>query len=100
MSATASSTTDAAIALGIASTAMRFARTPEAQVERWLRVLRLHGEAGLALQALGVGEGRLRSPVGSGALAKATTRGDDRDVVGEVMAHARRIAADRGATCC
>jgi hypothetical protein len=99
VSATASSTTDAAIALGIASTAMRFARTPEAQAERWLRVLRLHGEAGLALQALGVGEGRLRSPAGSGALGKAAaTRGDDRDVVGEVIAYARRIAANRGAT--
>lgn len=94
----ASSTPDAAIALGIASTAMRFARTPEAQAERWLRVLRLHGEAGLALQALGVGEGRLRAPVGPSAFTRAAAvRGDDRDVVGEVIAHAGRIAAARGA---
>lgn len=50
---------DAAIVLGIASTAMPFARTPEAEAERWLRILRLHGEAGAALQALGVSEGRL-----------------------------------------
>jgi hypothetical protein len=93
-----SSTPDAAIALGIASTAIRFARTPEAQAERWLRVLRLHGEAGLALQALGVGEGRLRTPAGSGTFGQAAaTRGDDRDVVGEVIAHARRIAAARDA---
>jgi hypothetical protein len=50
---------DAAIVLGIASTAMPFARTPEAEAERWLRIMRLHGEAGAALQALGVSEGRL-----------------------------------------
>jgi hypothetical protein len=50
---------DAAIVLGIASTAMPFAGTPEAEAERWLRILRLHGEAGAALQALGVSEGRL-----------------------------------------
>ena len=47
---------DAAIALGIASTAMPFARTPEEEVERWLRVLRLHGQVGITLQALGVSE--------------------------------------------
>ncbi len=50
---------DAAIVLGIASTAMPFARTAEAEAERWLRILRLHGDAGAALQAIGVGEGRL-----------------------------------------
>jgi hypothetical protein len=87
---------DAAMVLGIASTAMPFARTPEAQAERWLRILRLHGDAGVALQALGVGEGRLRAPV-EGAVSKnaTSTRGDDRDMVGQVAAHARRIAGER-----
>ena len=47
---------DAAIALGIASTAMPFARTRVDEVERWLRVLRLHGRVGIELQALGVTE--------------------------------------------
>jgi hypothetical protein len=47
--------------LGIASTAMPFARTPLGEAERWLRVLRLHGEAGETLQALGVSEGPLRA---------------------------------------
>jgi ATP-dependent Clp protease ATP-binding subunit ClpA len=50
---------DAAIVLGMASTAMPFARSPEAEAERWLRILRVHGEAGAALHALGVSEGRL-----------------------------------------
>ena len=35
---------DAAIVLGIAATAMPFARTPDEELERWLRLLRLHGE--------------------------------------------------------
>jgi hypothetical protein len=86
---------DAAVVLGIASTAMPFARTPEAQAERWLRILRLHGEAGAALQALGVGEGRLRIGV-EGVGRTESTRGDDRDMVGQVTAHARQIARQRG----
>jgi hypothetical protein len=86
--------------LGIASTAMPFARTPEAQAERWLRVLRLHGQAGVALQALGVGEGPLRAPAegrAGSAAVPAVDRGDDRDMVAQVTAHARRIAEERGA---
>ena len=59
MSAVPTLAPDAAIVLGIASTAMPFARTPEDEAERWLRVLRLHGEVGVALQALGVSEGSL-----------------------------------------
>jgi hypothetical protein len=52
---------EAAIALGIASTAMGFALTPQESAEQWLRILRLHGKAGVALQALGVAEGRLKT---------------------------------------
>ena len=52
---------DAEIVLGIASTAMPFARSAEEQAERWLRVLRLHGEVGIALQALGVSEESARA---------------------------------------
>jgi hypothetical protein len=88
---------DAAVVLGLASTAMPFARNPAAQAERWLRILRLHGEAGAALQALGVGEGPLRAPAQDAPASSEATRGDDRDMVGQVTAYARHIADERGA---
>jgi hypothetical protein len=85
--------------LGIASTAMPFARTSEDEAERWLRVLRLHGEVGIALQALGVSEGSLQVQ-GEGADRERAnpTSGDDRDVVARVTEDAAHIASRRGAT--
>jgi hypothetical protein len=89
---------DAAIVLGIASTAMPFARTPEAEAERWLRVLRAHGEAGIALQALGVSEGSLRAPGEDSGRERSGPAGvDDRDAVAQVTEHAVHIASRRGA---
>jgi hypothetical protein len=90
---------DAAIILGIASTAMPFARTPEDEVERWLRVLRLHGQVGIALQALGVSESTLPVARDDADREPAATRaGGDPDAVAHVTEQAVRIAADRGAT--
>jgi hypothetical protein len=88
---------DAAIVLGIASTAMPFARTPEDEVERWLRLLRLHGQVGAALQALGVSEGAL--PEQAGTTHEPTVGGvvDDHDAVARVSEHAVLLAAERGA---
>jgi hypothetical protein len=43
----------------LAGTAMPFARSAADEAERWLRALRLHGQVGSALQALGVGEAPL-----------------------------------------
>jgi hypothetical protein len=89
---------DAAIVLGIASTAMPFARTPGDAAERWLRVLRLHGEAGAALQALGVSEGPLRAPGETEHEWAGPASADDRDAVAQVTEHAVHIASRRGAT--
>jgi hypothetical protein len=98
---------DAAIALGIASTAMPFARTPDDQVERWLRVLRLHGQVGIALQAIGVSEVPLSGAddashhaggtgsAGSGTSAGGAVSAADRDAVARVTEHAVRIADER-----
>lgn len=91
--------TDAGMALGLASTAMPFAASRRAEALRWLRILRLHGEAARVLCALGVGE----TPLPERAVAAA---GDDvdqddrkaRDSVGAVSESAIRLARKRGAT--
>ena len=94
---------DAAMVLGIAATAIPFARTPEEEAERWLRVLRLHGEVGNALQSLGVSEVAigLHPENGHGDPAASAVpgagAGDRRDVIARVGAGAARIAAARGA---
>jgi hypothetical protein len=50
---------DAALVVALAGTAMPFAHSAEDEAERWLRALRLHGQVGVALQGLGVGESPL-----------------------------------------
>jgi hypothetical protein len=88
---------DAAMVLGIAATAIPFARTPEDEAERWLRVLRLHGEVGTALQALGVSEDSLRiHAVKAERDAGAPRAAEQRDVIELVTEHSARIAAERG----
>jgi hypothetical protein len=87
---------DAAMVLGIASTAMPFARTPAAEAERWLRVLRLHGEAGAVLQALGVGDEPLGEIGHSDPESTDPAGVEDRDAVALVAERAIRIASRRG----
>jgi hypothetical protein len=87
---------DAAIALGIASTAMPFARTPRDEVERWLRVLRLHGQAGIVLQGLGVSEEARPGPEPGHGDAEPDARAQP-DAVARVTEHAVRIADERRA---
>lgn len=90
---------DAAMVLGIASTAMPFARTREDEAERWLRLLRLHGEVGIALQSLGVSEMALPLPGSVAAPGPSERSGDTAapDAVASVTEHTVRIAGERGA---
>jgi hypothetical protein len=53
---------DAAITLGLAGTSLLHARDEHDAAERWVRLLRLHGVVGNAMQALGVGEAPLETP--------------------------------------
>ena len=86
---------DAAIVLALAETAIPFASTREDEAERWVRVLRLHGQVGGALQGLGVGEAPLET-IAQEPVAK-TPRKPGENVVHEVAAAAARYATGRGA---
>jgi hypothetical protein len=88
---------DAEIVLGIASTAMPFARTTGDAAERWLRILRSHGEVGAALRALGVSEGSLAPPAADDRERRGHPTIDDREAVARVTEYAARIAGERGA---
>jgi hypothetical protein len=98
---------DAALVLGIAATAIPFARTPEDQAERWLRLLRLHGEVGVALQSLGVSEGSLDERAAPHEDAHTDAGAPDRpgtgeseqgDVIAIVSDRAVQAAGERGAS--
>jgi hypothetical protein len=97
MHAPPSPDTDAAIVLGMASTAMAFASSAEAEAERWLRIMRLHGRAGAALQALGVSEAPLEAAAGLDAGRRPDPAKAGIDVVAAVSERAAEIAATRDA---
>jgi hypothetical protein len=88
---------DAAIVLALASTAIPFATSIQDEAARWLRVLRLHGQVGVTLQALGVPE----SPLETGSVSPpddtAARRNRDRDPVVEVTRLSRELARRRNA---
>jgi anti-sigma B factor antagonist len=90
-------TGDAAVVLGIASTAMSFADSRQDQIERWLRTLRRHGEAGIALASLGFTDDPAQyeaTPDGPDPQRRVDRA--DGDEVAEVTKRAHRIAAARG----
>jgi hypothetical protein len=90
--------TDAAMVLGMAATALPFAPSVDAEAERWLRILRLHGDAGSALQGLGVSEAPLEALAEGAHGAKGqAARADRRGVVAAVTEQAIRAAGRRGA---
>ena len=86
-------TGDVTLMLGIASTALPFAESVEDEAERWLRLLRRHGEAGALLASLGVSEARIERPR-EPLSADRPELGDSR-VINSVVAQAARIAARR-----
>jgi hypothetical protein len=83
---------DTMMIVGMASTALPFARSPEDESERWLRILRLYGNAGAALQSLGVSEAPLEAADEDHAPQDARA-----DALEAVTKQAARIAAHRGA---
>lgn len=89
--------TDAAIVLGLAGTAMPFASSSQAEAERWLRVMRTHGQVGVALQALGVGEAPLETDADPRGLVRHEERArTGEDPVALVASHAAQFASRRG----
>ena len=88
---------DAALVLALAGTAIRFADSPESEAEHWLRILRMHGEVGAAMQGLGVGEKPLQpaeeppGPVGT----QRFRRGGD-NMVSMARTRAAENAVERG----
>jgi hypothetical protein len=99
MSSTPTLAPDAAMVLGIAATAIPFARTPEDEAERWLRLLRLHGEVGAVLQAIGVSEDSIREHAErvERTPSQAVDRdAENRDVIARVGERAAQIAQARG----
>ena len=88
---------DAAIVLALADTAVPFACSIEDEAERWVRVLRLHGQVGRALQALGVGEAPLETAAQPRAVRLLGRRDRGENVVEIVADRARELARFRGA---
>lgn len=87
---------DATTVLGLAGTALAFAGSREEEVERWLRALRIYGEAGATLRAAGVDEAsdaRVASPHGVGS----SDEGSDQDSLACVITCAEQFAVQRGA---
>jgi hypothetical protein len=70
---------DAALVIALAGTAIPFAHSAEDEAERWLRAMRLQGEVGKLMQALGVGEAALMTGEASGPWAGAQSAQDHGD---------------------
>ena len=89
---------DAALVVALAGTAMPFAHSAEDEAERWLRALRLHGQVGSSLQALGVGEAPLMTGSGHEHSEGHGTPTLGPDVLDEVTRRANEFAGAREAS--
>jgi hypothetical protein len=88
---------DAAIVLALADTAVPFASSLEDEAERWVRVMRMHGQVGAALQAIGVGEAPLETPA-AGPDEANRKRALGKEAVAAVGEAAGSLARERGAS--
>jgi anti-sigma B factor antagonist len=86
---------DAAIAVGLAATALPFAESTLDELRRWVRILSLQGEAGRALQRVGVTD--VDAELTAGAGGEAVGPDAHADAVTRVTHAAAAIAADREA---
>jgi hypothetical protein len=88
---------DAALVVALAGTAVPFSHSAEDEAERWLRALRLHGQVGTNLQALGVGESPLTTSPEHNHETAPGTPPFGRDVVDRVAGRAGELARARDA---
>jgi hypothetical protein len=88
---------DAALVVALAGTAIPFAHSAEDEAERWLRAMRLHGQVGSILQALGVGEAPLMTGSEHDHAEGHGTPNMGPDVLDEVTERASQFAAGREA---
>ena len=87
---------DAAIVVGLAATALPFAESTGDELRRWVRILSIHGEAGRALRCVGLTDAGIEPPVIGGDDADGPRV--QTDSVTRVRAAAAAIAVDRDAT--
>lgn len=88
---------DAALVVALAGTALPFAHSAEDEAERWMRALRLHGQVGTALQALGVGESPLMTASEADSPGEQETKPLGPEVLDDVTNRANELAAARNA---
>ena len=91
-------TADAELVLGLLATALPFAESRAAEAERWLRVLRSHGDTARILREIGVSEAPSRdagSPAPSQG-AEGPGQGNQ-DPTQHVIEQATALARERGA---
>jgi hypothetical protein len=83
--------------VALVGTAIPFAHSQEDEAERWLRAMRLHGQVGSTLQALGVGEAPLMTGGEQDQPEDHVTRPLGAGVLDDVTDRAAEFATARGA---
>jgi anti-sigma B factor antagonist len=89
--------TEAALVIGLASTALPFADSLEAEAERWLRILRLHGDPSSAGSGSGVATALAGADQAETDVRAELAGGTYSQRIEGVIEHACRVARDRAA---